>query len=104
MEELFKVVRVNTPGEIIYQPVKVATTEQGRIFLEVHGDIYAKTKGIEREAKALLQTLNISDKVDWQKVRQAISRKAGVAEDVTLSSATKAQQDLTVPDVTQSPS
>jgi len=104
MEELFKVVRVNTPGEIIYQPVKVATTEQGRIFLEVHGDIYAKTKGIEREAKALLQTLNISDKVDWQKVRQAISRKAGVAEDVTLSSATKAQQDLTALDVTQSPS
>jgi len=104
MEELFKVVRLNTPGEIIYQPVKVATTEEGRVFLEVHRDIYTKTKGIEREAKTLLQTLKISDKVDWQKVHQVISRKTGVAEDVTLSSINKAQQDETARDVTQSPS
>lgn len=102
MEELFKVVRVNTPGEIIYQPVKVATTEQGRIFLEVHGDIYAKTKGVEREARALLQTLNIGDKVDWQKVQQVISRKAGVAEEITRKTVEAQQQQP--PSQLQSPS
>jgi len=104
MEELFKVVKLNTPGEIIYQPVKVATTEEGRVFLEVHRDIYTKTKGVERETRALLQTLNISDKVDWQKVRQVISRKAGVAEEITLISAEEAQQDVIVLDASQSPS
>lgn len=104
MEELFKVVKLNTPGEIIYQPVKVATTEEGRVFLEVHRDIYTKTRGVERETKALLQTLNISDKVDWQKVRQVISRKAGVAEEVTLISVEEAQQGLAAPDAPQSPS
>lgn len=102
MEELFKVVKLNTPGEIIYQPVKVATTEEGRIFLEVHRDIYTRTKGIEHEAKTLLQTLH--DKVDWQKVRQALSRKTGVAEDVTLSSDDETQQELTALDAAQSPS
>jgi len=104
MEELFKVVKLNTPGEIIYQPVKVATTEEGRVFLEVHRDIYTKTKGVERETKALLQTLNISDKVDWQKVRQVISRKAGVAEEITLIGAEEVQQDVTALDASQSPS
>jgi lipoprotein-anchoring transpeptidase ErfK/SrfK len=102
MEELFKVVKLNTPGEIIYQPVKVATTEEGRIFLEVHRDIYTRTKGIEHEAKTLLQTVH--DKVDWQKVRQALSRKTGVAEDVTLSSDDETQQELTALDAAQSPS
>jgi lipoprotein-anchoring transpeptidase ErfK/SrfK len=102
MEELFKVVKLNTPGEIIYQPVKVATTEEGRIFLEVHRDIYARTKGIEHEAKTLLQTVH--DKVDWQKVRQALSRKTGVAEDVTLSCDDETQQELTALDAAQSPS
>lgn len=98
MEELFKVVKLNTPGEIIYQPVKVATTKEGRVFLEVHRDIYTKTKGIEHEAKALLQTLKIGDKVDWQKVRQALSRKSGVAEDVTLSNGGEEQRELTALD------
>lgn len=104
MEELFKVIKLNTPGEIIYKPVKVATTEKGRVFLEVHHDIYTKTKGIEHEAKALLQSLKISDKVDWQKVRQALSRKSGVAEDVTLSNGDEAQHEFTALDTAQSPS
>jgi len=48
MEELFKLIRVNTAGEIIYRPVKLATTETGRIFLEVHGDIYSKQAALNR--------------------------------------------------------
>lgn len=98
MEELFKTVRLNTPGEIIYQPVKVATTEEGRVFLEVHHDIYTKTKGVEREARALLQTLKVDDRVDWQKVRHVISRKAGVAEEVTLHSSEAEAPEVSVRD------
>lgn len=91
MESLFSMVPVNSPGEIIYRPVKAALTEDGRIFLEVHGDIYAKTKGIENEAKRLLHGMKLQDKVDWTKVHKVISRKAGVAEEITLET-TEAQK------------
>lgn len=83
MEELFKLVRQNTPGEIIYKPVKLAVTDEGRVLLEAHADIYNKTRGLSNEAVALIRIRGLEDKVDWRKVKQTISRKSGVAEDVT---------------------
>lgn len=85
MEELFKLVKLNAPGEIIYRPVKLAVTDDGKILLEAHSDIYNKTKGLEAEAKALIRAHKLDDKVDWEKVKQVVSRKAGVAEEVTRS-------------------
>lgn len=84
MEELFSMVKLNTQGEIIYRPVKALVTEDGRVLLEVHADIYGKTKGVEREAKNLLNAMKLSEKVDWEKVKKVISSKAGVAEEITL--------------------
>lgn len=102
MEELFKLIRVNTAGEIIYRPVKLATTETGRIFLEVHGDIYSKTSGIEREARNLIRTLGLSDKVDWDKTKRVISQKTGIAEEITQP--TKEAQSKEKTTVAHSPS
>lgn len=84
MEDFFKVVRVNTPGEIIYNPVKLAVTEDGRVFLEVHQDIYRKKVGLQEMAKQLIEKHNITDKVDWKKVETVVKRKAGLAEDISL--------------------
>jgi len=83
MEELFKLVKTNTPGEIIYKPVKLAVTDDGKILLEAHGDIYSKTKGLAAEAQALIRAQKLESKVDWEKVKRVISRKAGVAEEIT---------------------
>lgn len=83
MEELFKLVPPNTPGEIIYKPVKLAVTDEGRVLLEVHADIYNKTKGLNNEAQTLIRAQQLEGKVDWKKVKQALSRRSGVAEDVT---------------------
>lgn len=102
MEELFKLIRVNTAGEIIYRPVKLATTETGRIFLEVHGDIYSKTNGIEREARNLIRTLGLSDKVDWDKTKRVISQKTGIAEEITQPTNEAQSKEKTV--VAHSPS
>jgi len=102
MEELFKIVKVNTPGEIIYRPVKAAVTEQGKVFLEIHPDIYSKTKGLEKETKAILESMNLTEKVDWTKVKKALTRKSGVAEDVSLETV-EAQKEQPVAK-TQSPS
>lgn len=84
MEEFFKKVRVNTLGEIIYQPVKLAVTENGRVFLEVHRDAYSKNAGLNVMAKQMIKRQNLSNRVDWSKVDSVIRQKAGLAEDITL--------------------
>jgi lipoprotein-anchoring transpeptidase ErfK/SrfK len=84
MEEFFKEVPVNTPGEIIYKPVKLAVTEGGRVFLEVHHDVYSKSSGLATEARLLIEKQNLSTQVDWKKVEAVVHIKAGIAEDISL--------------------
>ena len=84
MEKFFKELRINTRGEIIYHPVKLAITEDGRIFLEVHHDAYGKSAGLHAEARQMIEKRNISKRVDWDKVKTVIAREAGFAEDITL--------------------
>lgn len=84
MEEFFSEVPVNTPGEIIYRPVKLANTETGRIFLEVHNDVYGKSASLHQVAKQLIEKQKLSDRVDWDKVKIVIKQKSGIAEDITL--------------------
>lgn len=84
MESFFYEVKVNTPGEIIYQPVKLAVTESGKIFLEVHRDIYNKLENIEDEAKKQIEKLNLNANVDWKKFEVVTKQKSGIAEDISL--------------------
>lgn len=84
MKDFFNEVRVNTPGEIIYQPVKLAVTEEGRVFLEVHHDAYGRGVELQELARQLIEKRNIVDLVDWNKVESVVRRKEGLAEDVSL--------------------
>ena len=85
MEEFFKEVKVNTLGEIIYKPVKLAVTEEGRVFLEVHRDVYGKSKnGLASEARRLIEKKNLSGQVNWRKVGTIVRHTTGIAEDISL--------------------
>lgn len=84
MEKFFKNVEINTPGEIIYKPVKIAVSNEGRVFLEVHKDIYGKVKDLDVEAGGLIEKAGIADKVDWHKVDIILKERSGIAEDITL--------------------
>jgi len=85
MESFFKEVAIDTPGEIIYKPVKVAITEKGRIFLEIHRDIYSKnSNGLAQETKRLIENLKLAERVDWKKVESMVRTTSGVAEDISL--------------------
>lgn len=83
MEKFFEEVEVNTTGEILYNPVKVAILD-GRVFLEVYRDIYRKVKDLGGEAKRVIEERGVSHKVNWQKVESVVKERSGVAEDVTL--------------------
>src|SRR5512133_3437744 len=84
MEEFFKEVKVNTLGEIIYKPVKLAITEEGRVFLEVHRDVYGKSSGLALEARRMIEKQNLAERVDWKKVDSIVRLKAGIAVDISL--------------------
>lgn len=89
MEQFFKEIAVNTPGEIIYKPVKLAVTESGRVLLEVHTDVYKKYKNLEDEAKKMIAASKVASRVDWAKVRELVKTRTGIAEDVTLPATAK---------------
>ncbi len=82
METLFAGVERGTPGEIIYEPVKAAA-EDGRVYLEVHRDVYGKGVDAAAAARARLESLGLPDKVDWGKVAEVVKLRSGRAEDVT---------------------
>jgi len=84
MEEFFKEVKINTQGEIIYRPVKLAVTEEGRVFLEVHQDVYSKGIGLALEARNLVEKNQLSERIDWKKFEAVLKQKTGVAEDITM--------------------
>jgi L,D-transpeptidase ErfK/SrfK len=84
MVGLFPQIKVHTNGEIIYKPVKLAVTENGRVFLEVHRDVYNKSAGLAAEARQMVEKQKLSDSVDWKKLESVVNKKSGVAEDISL--------------------
>ena len=84
MEDFFYQIRVKTIGEIIYRPVKLAVTENNRIYLEVHHDAYGKSSSLDSDARGQITKMRLKERVDWSKVEAVIRQKTGIAEDVTL--------------------
>lgn len=83
METLFKKVWKNAPGEIIYRPVKMASSADGPILLEVHTDIYKKSKDLKALAKQMIVGRGLEHRVDWDKVHRVVARRSGVAEEIS---------------------
>jgi L,D-transpeptidase ErfK/SrfK len=74
---LFHQVRVGTPGEFLYQPVKVGARD-GQIYVEVHPDIYNLKSSLADEAERLLAARGWSERVDRERLRQALDDQSGV--------------------------
>lgn len=84
MKEFFPQIKVNTRGEIIYRPVKLAVTENGRVFLEVHHDVYNRSANLVSEARQMVEKQKLSELVDWEKFKSVVKQKSGVAEDISF--------------------
>ncbi len=82
-EAFYKAANIRDKGIIIYEPVKLALTENGRVFLEVHLDIYGKTGDLLAEAERQIKEAGLASIVDTEKVRAVVAAKEGVAADVT---------------------
>lgn len=81
--QLFPQVEVGTLVKIIYQPVKMALTREGRIFLEAHPNIYRRKINYLGYVKKVARSHHLEDRLDWAKVKTILKIKEGIAKDVT---------------------
>ncbi len=80
---LFVMVKSGTPGTIIYAPVLLAQLDDGRIFVEANPDIYGLAPDSLHDLQTLADSSDIGNLIDWQRVKDALERKDGLAREVT---------------------
>jgi L,D-transpeptidase ErfK/SrfK len=83
IEKLFPQIDLGTPVKIIYQPLKLALTPQGRVYLEANPNIYQWELHAMEWVKAMAEYYKIEDRIDWQKVPAILKIRDGVARDIT---------------------
>lgn len=81
--QLFPQVEVGSLVKIIYEPVKMALTRDGRIFLEAHPNIYNHKIDYLDYVKKIASSHHLEDRIDWQKVKTILKIKEGIAKDVS---------------------
>jgi L,D-transpeptidase ErfK/SrfK len=84
IETLFPLVQPGMPGELVYEPVKLGE-ENGRVYAEVHEDVYRRIPNLERYAFAEVRKANLATRVDPELLRAAVRARSGVPVDVTQS-------------------
>jgi L,D-transpeptidase ErfK/SrfK len=82
IEAIFPDVREGTAGRLIYQRLMVAQIG-GRIFLEVHRDVYRKQPDAWAMLDSVVKAHNLATLLDWQIVKGIITRQDGLVHDVT---------------------
>ncbi len=83
MAELYDLVEKGTPVAIHYAPLKLARTEDGRIFLEAHRDIYKQAPWSLETLRRAAAAYGLMERIDWTKAETVLNEKTGQAEDVT---------------------
>jgi L,D-transpeptidase ErfK/SrfK len=80
---LFHDVRVGSPGEFLYQPVKVGT-RGGDVFVEVHPDIYSLRGDLAAEAESILSRRGLLERVDRERLQRAVRDQSGLPVRISL--------------------
>jgi L,D-transpeptidase ErfK/SrfK len=81
---LFDAVGLGESGQIIYEPVILGLLDDGRIFLEVHRDVYSRKSVQMDHVRRLAEAEKLDASIDWAKAAIAMSRRLGLATEVGL--------------------
>src|SRR5262249_35836703 len=82
IERLFPEVPVHTPGEFLYQPIKIGR-RAGIVYVEAHDDIYGHNPAMYRDTMSALDHQGVSAAVDKELVLQALQSSGGMPFRVT---------------------
>jgi L,D-transpeptidase ErfK/SrfK len=89
----FDIVRIGLPGEFVYQPVKIGIL-YGKIYVEVHEDIYKIIPDLWEEAQRVVQESGYGDMIDQTLLTKALMQKSGVPTDVTKGSRARVRGEI----------
>jgi len=87
IEKLFPQVEVGTPVKIVYRPIKLALTPQGKVYLEANPNIYQWELNSLEWVKDMADYYHIADRIDWDKVPPILKTRSGLAQDITKAGA-----------------
>lgn len=90
IDDLYHLVEPRMRGTFVYEPVKLGEHD-GRVFVEVHPDLYRRHRSLEREALRLVRQAKLTARVDPALLRAAVRDQAGVPVDVTRAVAAAAE-------------
>jgi L,D-transpeptidase ErfK/SrfK len=82
IREVFERVALGSMGSIVYQPVLVGLID-GRVFIEIHPDIYGRSPGARRVVEDIVTREALL--VSWTEIDDALKRREGIARDVTAA-------------------
>jgi L,D-transpeptidase ErfK/SrfK len=80
--QLFDITPVGTTVEVIYEPVKFGYLK-GRIYAEVHEDIYMKIPNMLQYAVKRLQERDLAGRINWPRFLQTVAESNGAPVDIT---------------------
>jgi len=80
--ELFQITPVGTSVEIIYEPVKFGFKD-GKIFVEVHEDIYFKVPEMFQYALKKVEAKGLAPKIHWTRFIKAVEEQSGAPVDIS---------------------
>ncbi len=83
IKDLYWDVQPGTKVKIVYEPVKIGLLA-GRVYAEVHRDIYRKIDDLVDYGYRRLWDTGLADRVDIQKFYQVLQRRNGMPVDVSL--------------------
>jgi hypothetical protein len=83
IERLYKEAGNGTYVEVVYEPISAALDDSGRVWLEVHPDVYGGKEPDPARVHASLLAAGLGGLVDWDRVDKVVKRRWGTAEDVT---------------------
>jgi len=82
IKALFSWVQIGTPVDIIYEPIKIGFTK-GRLFVEVHPDMYHKIPDLLAYTQQKLFDYDVWQDVDLEGLVQAVEKQEGIPVDIT---------------------
>jgi len=82
IEDLYRWVEIGTPVRIVYEPVKIGMAE-GKVYVEVHPDLYGRIPDLIAETERQLSTLKLWSYVDLEKLVTALQQQTGIPVEVT---------------------
>jgi L,D-transpeptidase ErfK/SrfK len=82
IKQLFALTPVGTSVEIIYEPVKFGFLK-GRIFVEVHEDIYQRIPDMRQYALKKLSDQGFAGQINWNRFLRAAEESTGAPVDIS---------------------